>query len=546
MDKQALPQVLLSLFDTASEGLWFMSDDNIVQFYNRSFYQQFPLAMEHSTFEDWLVLVHPEDRVRLAQEVDGHQQERVSTRVKTRYRVKNVSGRYLWIEATGVRVEYQGKFAMVGSHKNVSEEVFLNQYLTHMANHDSETGLFNRHQFLQNVSSLNEDSWVLVCCLTQLQQFQRRVGYDATGHLSSTLVSTLDDVLKHRYGLYRISADVFVVTMELVQDEEMAFSLMNQIETVFHQSRMCSSMLTSRLGLGALPVRGLNVAHPLEQIFNLSEYTRMVISPVTYTGESQRDIDRHFAIQDALETAIETHQITIALQPIVEASTGDLMSFEALARWEHPELGTISPAEFIPMAERLGHIHALGMLVLEYACQYLVMFDATYQSRPLVNVNVSAHQLLKESFVDDVCDVVARLGVSPSRIVLEVTESYLLDEDPTITSTLNVLHAHGFKLSIDDFGAGMSAITSLFRLPLYQVKLDRALIHEAMRRDSCLKLITHLCEFGRTHDIALVAEGVETSAMFNTLTDVGVPYLQGYCLYRPCSPQVWLQKCTLV
>ncbi|WP_391857305.1 EAL domain-containing protein, partial [Vibrio cidicii] len=191
--------------------------------------------------------------------------------------------------------------------------------------------------------------------------------------------------------------------MELVQDEEMAFSLMNQIETVFHQSRMCSSMLTSRLGLGALPVRGLNVAYPLEQIFNLSEYTRMVISPVTYTGESQRDIDRHFAIQDALETAIETHQITIALQPIVEASTGDLMSFEALARWEHPELGTISPAEFIPMAERLGHIHALGMLVLEYACQYLVMFDATHQSRPLVNVNVSAHQLLKESFVDDVC-----------------------------------------------------------------------------------------------------------------------------------------------
>ncbi|WP_391857380.1 EAL domain-containing protein, partial [Vibrio cidicii] len=81
-----------------------------------------------------------------------------------------------------------------------------------------------------------------------------------------------------------------------------------------------------------------------------------------------------------------------------------------------------------------------------------------------MNVNVSAHQLLKESFVDDVCDVVVRLGVSPSRIVLEVTESYLLDEDPTITSTLNVLHAHGFKLSIDDFGAGMSAITSLFRL----------------------------------------------------------------------------------
>ncbi|QFT35241.1 MULTISPECIES: GGDEF domain-containing phosphodiesterase [unclassified Vibrio] len=546
MDTQALPEVLLSLFDTSSEGLWFMSDDNVVQFYNNSFYQQFALSTDYLTLDDWLALVHPEDRERLAQEVDGHQKEQSSTRVKTRYRVKNTSGRYLWIEATGVRVEYQGGFAMVGSHKNVSEEVFLNQYLTHMANHDSETGLLNRHQFLQNASKLNKNGWILVCCLTQLQQFQRRVGYDATGQLSSTLVSTLDDVLNLKYGLYRISADVFVVTMEQELDDEMACSLMSQIETVFQQRRICSTTLTSRLGLGGLPVSDLDTTHPLEQIFNLSEYTRLVCSPVTYTGESQRDIDRHFAIQDVLEAAIDTRQIVIALQPIVEASTGNLISFEALARWEHPELGSISPAEFIPIAERLGHIHALGLLVLEYACQYLVMFDSTHNARPLVNVNVSAHQLLKASFVEDVCEVVARFGVSPSRIVLELTESYLLDEDPTITTTLNELHIHDFKLSIDDFGAGMSAITSLFRLPLYQVKLDRALIHEAMRRDACLKLITHLCEFGRTHNISLVAEGIETSAMFKTLTGVGVPHLQGYCLYKPCAPEVWLEKRALV
>jgi len=542
MDKQSLPEVLLSLFDTASEGLWFMSDDNVVQFYNHSFYQQFSLSMEYSTLDEWLALVHPEDRKRLTQEVGVHQQEQASTRVKTRYRVKNLTGRYLWIEATGLRVEYQGGFAMVGSHKNVSEDVFLNQYLTYIANHDSETGLFNQHQFLQNAPSLNEDGWILVCCLTQLHQFQRLIGHDATGRLSSRLVSTLDDVLNHRYGLYRISSDVFVVTVEQALDAEAALSLMNQIELVYHRGRMCSVTLTSRLGLGALPVRDINSLHPLEKLFNLSEYTRMETSPVAYTGASQRNIDRHFAIQDALEMAIETHQIMIALQPIVEASTGDLMSFEALARWQHPDLGSISPAEFIPIAERLGHIHALGMLVFEHACQYLVMFDASHQARPLVNVNVSAHQLLKESFVDDVCDTAARFGVSPGRIVLEVTESYLLDEDPTITTTLNALHSYGFKLSIDDFGAGMSAITSLFRLPLYQVKLDRSLIHEAMRRDACLKLITHLCDFGCSHNITLVAEGVETSEMFKRLTEVGVLYLQGYGLYKPCSPQVWLEN----
>ncbi|ENS4970511.1 EAL domain-containing protein [Vibrio fluvialis] len=545
MDKQTLPQLLLSLLDTASEGLWFMGDDNVVQFYNSTFYQQFNLPSASPSLEDWLELVHPQDRTQLVKEVELYQKYHTTSRVKTRYRVKNLSGRYLWIEVTGVRAEFNGGFAMVGSHKDVSDEVFLNQYLTHMANHDSETGLFNRHYFLQSFPHFKEKGWLFVCCLTQLQQFQRRVGNDASGALSSTLVSTLDHVFSLKYGLYRISADVFVVQIDEELDAELVLELMNQIESEFQgqsQLKGCSSILTSRVGIGALPVNIINPENLLEQIFNLSEYARLVSSPVTYTDDSQHDIDRYFEIHDALEEAIESHQITIALQPIIEGLTGNIISFEALARWNHPVLGHISPIEFIPIAEKQGYIHALGMLVLTHACQYLTTFDETHAARPLINVNVSAHQLLKDSFVDDVFDVATQAGVSPSRIVLEVTESYLLDENPTINRTLNILHTHGFKLSIDDFGAGMSAVTSLFRLPLYQVKLDRSLINEAMRLDACMKLITYLCDFGRGHNIALVAEGVETTDMLDKLIKIGVPYLQGYCLYRPSEPQVWLEN----
>lgn len=543
MDKQALPKVLLSLFDNAGEGLWFMNAKNIIQFYNATFYQQYDLSLEHSTLDDWLALVHPEDRVRLTDEVYTHQMDHTSSRVKIRYRVKNSSGRYLWIEATGVRAEYGDGYAMVGVHRNVSEEVFYNQHLKCIANHDSETGLFNRHKFLQNAPELNGNEWILVCCFTQLQQLQRRVGSDAMGRLSSILVSTLDDVFALRYDLYRISTDVFVVTVKQPLEVDQAVILMSQIESTFHsQSQACNATLANRLGLGALSVSDMNPENPLGQVFNLSEYTRSVNSPVAYIGEARYEIDRYFNVQDALETAIESHQITIALQPIVEASTGKIISFEALARWEHPTLGSISPAEFVPMAEKLSRIHALGMEVLMQACQYLVTFDSTHKKRPQVNVNVSAHQLLKIDFVDDVLYVVKRFGIAPERIILEITESYLLDDNSIITGILNELHVHGFKLSIDDFGAGMSAITSLFRLPLYQVKLDIALINEAMRLDACLKFIIHLCEFGRTHRIALVAEGVETIAMLNKLTEIGVPYLQGYYLYRPCAPEFWLEK----
>lgn len=540
MEMQSLSKAMLSLLDTASEGFWFMDDDNDVQFYNSTFYRQFHSSLNDARFRDWLVLVHPEDRYHLVQEVALHQQGQISEKVKARYRVKNLSGRYLWIEATGVRVECDGRLVTVGSHKNVSEEVLLNEYLTHIASHDGETGLFNRQQFLQALPSLSEEGWILVCRLNQLRQFQRRVGEDAIGYLSSSLVSVLDGVLTLEYGLYRIAADVFVVTLDNEFDHTIVYSTMEQILSRFDGYRSYNTAFESRLGLGALSVSDIDFDRVIEQIFNISEYAQSKGAPIVYTIDMQRDIDRKFAIQDALEDAIETQQITIDVQPIIQISTGDIISFEVLARWEHPDFGPISPLEFIPIAEKWGHIYALGLEIIKQSCNYLLTFDAVHESKPNVNINVSAYQLLNKKFVDELFEIVKQFDVSPNRIILEMTESYLLDDVPTIRSTLQTLHTHGFRLSLDDFGSGMSAITSLFDLPLYQVKLDRELVNQAMRRDSCMKLIAHLCEFGKTHNIALVAEGVESENICKRLAAVGVPYLQGYFFCRASKPQKWL------
>ncbi|UPQ89180.1 EAL domain-containing protein [Vibrio sinaloensis] len=541
MKKHVFPTSVLQLFDTTSEGLWFMTRDNVVEFYNTPFYEQFDMPLEGSTFDDWLTLVHPKDRESLQGKVDGHKNEAPSTHVKTRYRVKNRFGHYLWIEATGTLVEQEGDVMMVGTHKNVSEEVFLNQYLSHIANHDSETGLYNRHQFFKDMVGFDERGWLFTCCFTQLHEAQRRVGQDATSRLVSALVAVLDDVLSLQYGLYRIGADTLVFTVEAPLSVRQAMNLMTKVETRFlKQQRTHDVSLASQLSIGALRREDKDSKRLLSQVFNVSEYARLVESPVAYAGPSKAAIQRYFDIEDALETAIAHSHIDIALQPIVAAATGDLVSYEALARWTHPILGDITPGEFIPMAEKLGYIHALGLVVLEKACQFLQAFDKVHQSRPNINVNVSAQQLLRPSFVDDVMAVVAETALSPSRVVLEITESYLLESTQSMMSTLNTLNRLGFKLSIDDFGAGMTAITGLFNLPLYQVKLDRALVTEAMQLPACLKLVSYLCDYGRSHGITIVAEGVETTEMFDQLMSAGVPYLQGFCLYRPCEPSVWL------
>ncbi|WP_391086933.1 EAL domain-containing protein [Vibrio sp. NH-UV-68] len=541
MKKHLFPTSVLQLFDTTSEGLWFMTRDNLVEFYNTPFYEQFDMPLEGSTLDDWMALVHPEDRQFLQGKVDKHQHEALSARVKTRYRVKNRFGHYLWIEATGTLVEQEGDLMMVGTHKNVSEEVFLNQYLSHIANHDSETGLYNRHQFLKDMVDFDEGGWLFACCFTQLHEAQRRVGQEATSRLISTLVAVLDEVLSLRYGLYRIGADTLVFTVDEPLSAKQTMTLMKKVETRFiNQGRTHDVPLSTQLVLGTLRRESGESAHLLSQVFNVSEYARLVESPVAYVGPTRKAIQRHFYIEDTLDSAIAHRQIDIVLQPIVASATGDLVSYEALARWAHPTLGSVSPGEFIPMAEKLGCIHALGLVVLEKACQFLSAFDKVHQSRPNVNVNVSAQQLLKPSFVDDVMSVVTDNRLSPSRVVLEITESYLLENTQSLMSTLNALHRVGFKLSIDDFGAGMTAITGLFSLPLYQVKLDRALVMEAMRLPACLKLVSYLCDYGRSHGITIVAEGVETTEMFDRLTSTGVPYLQGFCLYRPCEPSVWL------
>ncbi|NAW90985.1 MULTISPECIES: EAL domain-containing protein [unclassified Vibrio] len=542
MMKNVFPTSVLQLFNTTSEGLWFMTRDNVVAFYNTPFYEQFNMPLVGSTLDDWLALVHPEDREKLQNKVNTHQQEASSERVKTRYRVKNRLGHYLWIEAVGTLVEQDGDVLMVGTHKNVSEEVFLNQYLSHIASHDSETGLYNRHQFLKDMVKFDENGWLFVCCFTQLHEAQRRFGQEATSRLISTLVSVLDETLSLRYGLYRISADTLVFTVEQPMTPKRTMTLMQEVEACFLEQEGAREVtLTTQLGLGALSRSDMESAQLLlTQVFNLSEYTRLVESPITYAGPLRKKIVRYFQIEDALDTAIAHRQIDIALQPIVASTTGDLVSYEALARWTHPVLGAVSPGEFIPTAEKLGYIHALGMVVLEKACEFLSEFDKVHQSRPSVNVNVSVQQLLKPTFIDDVMTVVTESQLSPSRVVLEITESYLLENTYVLMTTLKALHRRGFKLSIDDFGAGMTAITGLFSLPLYQVKLDRALVIEAMRLSACLKLVSYLCDYGRSHGITIVAEGVETTEMFDRLTSIGVPYLQGFCLYRPCAPDVWL------
>lgn len=254
-----------------------------------------------------------------------------------------------------------------------------------------------------------------------------------------------------------------------------------------------------------------------------------------------RKAERYFEIIDPLKNAIQECGIRIALQPIVEVKSGRIHSFEALARWTHPIMGPISPGEFIPIAEKLGHIHALGLEVLKQACQFLIDCDKVFETRPMININISVQQLTYPNVVEDILNIVKMYHLPPERIVLEVTESYPLDGGMKVNAVLEQLNRFGFKLSIDDFGAGMSAITSLFNLPLYQVKLDKKLVSESIISQPCMDFLTYLCGYGRKEGVQIVAEGVEDEMTVSKLKEITIPYVQGYYMYRPQFSHWWLK-----
>jgi EAL domain-containing protein (putative c-di-GMP-specific phosphodiesterase class I) len=215
---------------------------------------------------------------------------------------------------------------------------------------------------------------------------------------------------------------------------------------------------------------------------------------------------------------------------------GRLTGVEALVRWQHPGLGLISPGKFIPLAEETGLILPLGRKVLEAACAQL----AAWALRPglqhlTVAVNISALQINQTDFVDQILNVLASTGASPSHLVLEVTESVLIADVEKTISKMIQLNAHGVKFALDDFGVGFSSLTYLKRLPLDQLKIDQSFVRDILQDSNDASIARMVIALADSLEITVIAEGVETKAQKDFLATLGCHAYQGY-LFSPALP----------
>lgn len=252
--------------------------------------------------------------------------------------------------------------------------------------------------------------------------------------------------------------------------------------------------------------------------------------PVLYDENFARIAKRLFAIETELRSSIESGNISVAYPPIVDTTLREIVAVEALARWQHPEFGPISPSEFVKIAESLGLIGKLGNVVLRTACAEMLTFGEVK-----VAVNISPRQFLEPAFAVDVAAILRETGLDPRRLEVEITENVLILENDRAIETIAKLRELGVSVALDDFGTGYSGLSYLHRLPVDRLKIDASFVREIGHSKAAQSMLATIVDLARNRDIAITVEGVETVEHVRFLARFGYLWFQGYLFAKPMT-----------
>ena len=536
---------LSSILDSIDNVVWSMSDKEFI-YLNSMVEQIYGRPVEHF-YRDrqlWFRSIHPEDRDAA---IEAHDRLGRTTSFTQEYRIVRPDGTIRWIEerARAIRNE-KGQLQRVdGIAIDISERKAYEARIEYLAGHDALTNLANRNllgdRITQAMAHARRNGLLLALLFLDLDRFKGvndSFGHELGDSLLLEVSQRLKLVIREGDTVARQGGDEFIILLTDIQRPQDVTVVTWKIFEAFQAPFLIRGhelFVSTSIGATIFPDDGEDIQSLLRNA-DLAMYRAKEERGNTFQFYSRemsvRALERA-ELESALRRALDRKDFELFYQPKVEATNSRIIGAEALIRWNHPEMGLVSPTRFIPMAEEIGLIVPIGDWVLHTACAQNKAWQDAGLPPICISVNLSARQFQQENLVQSVAAALHDMGLEARHLELELTESIVMNSAELFVTKLKELEDLGVQLSIDDFGTGYSSLSYLKRFPLHHLKIDQSFVRDIATDADDAAITSTVISLGHSLNLKVIAEGVETQEQVNFLREHNCDEMQGYYFSRP-------------
>jgi diguanylate cyclase (GGDEF)-like protein len=431
-------------------------------------------------------------------------------------------------------------------YTSISKE---NEKILHrLVYYDSLTGLPNRKMVMEQVGRLIDEDYVdkfylIYFDLDDFKKINETAGYCVGDEILRFVSSRWEEIRNEKDILGHLGKDEFALLIMEDMDKEELMVYIEEFRTVLDKPVGLFGKeysVSASFGIAEYPSDGKDGIELLRSSFiamnTAKDSGKNYIQ--FYTYEMQLEILKRLQIENGLLYSIRNNEFYMVYQPMYHCNNRTLRGFEALARWKYPGMGSISPAQFIPIAEETGMIVDLGKWIINEVITKFMEFQRIYQINTIVSINISVVQMIEPSFVPMIKEVLDETGFDGKYLELEITESVLISYPDHIIDIITQLRSLDIRIALDDFGTGYASLNYLQMLPINILKIDKTFIDKINKEDTMNQIIKYITNLAHQLGIEVVAEGVEHEEQLSFLNSIGCDYIQGFLLSKPIEEEL--------
>ena len=552
------------IVDTSPDIIYILDQDGYFTFINERIESLLGFSKEDVIGKHYSFLIHHDD-MQQAKYVFNERRigKRATKNIELRLKCKdNGSSRHFANRTLQIELSAMGMYSgnreqnsdftgTYGVARDVTERKIAEETINFQAYHDLLTKLPNRALLRDRlslaISQAKRDGESLAVMFLDLDRFKNindSLGHMVGDELLQQVSVRLKECIRAGDTLARFGGDEFTLMLpNLHHGREDASRLADKIIGTLKQPFIIEGhelYVSASIGIALYPQDGTHIN-------GLIEHADVAMYHVKgqgkngyqfYSNEMNEPYIENLSLDTGIHKALDNDEFKLVYQPQINLSSGEIIGVEALLRWQHPEHGTISPADFIPFAEESGLIVDIGKWVIKAACAELNHWRMDGLPEIRMSINISARQLIEDDIVNDILDTIKGYNIPGQNIELEITENAIMDDMDSVIRKLKELTSHGIAIAIDDFGTGYSSLSYLHKLPIQTLKIDRTFIKESRINKGDNTIINTIVAMARGLNLNVIAEGVETQAQLDYLREIECNEAQGFLFGKPLPPDV--------